>query len=378
MQHLQRMFFREARAISTELMQADQLLSAVRVGTVRVIMQACFGVDVLSRDEIDRIGRLYDVALKQSVYLIMLRLFILPRWFPVTWISVEERTREELRKAVCALCERVLRNPDEVPANSLFAQMISMQKQGSEHTIEEQATKTEAKGLFVTVDELVGTVLSFLFAGQATTTLSVSWALYILGQNPDLQRRLHASLISDPSVPSNATDKGVNVTTKDSCLDALDQHALLDAFVKETLRLYPPLNYIIRSVSSDTDGGTTIDGVFLPNGTLVRIPVLALQTRTDIWGPDALQFHPERWMRECSDREVEKQQKWAMCSFWHGSHGCVGQRFAMLETKAFVWEILRQFEIRPAEGSPLLRHSISGNLSGLKVRFVPRTDLKRT
>lgn len=74
----------------------------------------------------------------------------------------------------------------------------------------------------------------------------------------------------------------------------------LDAFVKETLRLCPPVNYIVRTVDSDTDRGATIDDVFLRNSTVVlfgkntpsmvapRVPVLALQTPPDIWGTDAL------------------------------------------------------------------------------------------
>lgn len=140
------------------------------------------------------------------------------------------------------------------------------------------------------MDELLGTVLSFLLAGQATTTLSVSWALYILSQNPDLQRRLHASLTSNPSISSKSNT--------DECLNALYEHSLLDGFVKEIIRLYPPLNFILRTVDSDKDGGASLEGVFLPNGTTLRIPVLALQTRPDIWGDDALDFRPERWMAE--------------------------------------------------------------------------------
>lgn len=159
-------------------------------------------------------------------------------------------------------------------------------------------------------------------------------------------------------------------------LEVLDQHILLDAFVKEKLRLCPPVNYIVRTVNSDTDGGATIEDVFLPNNTTVRVPVLALQTHPDIWGTDALQFCPVRWMTPCSDRDVEKQRKWAMRTSWHGSYGCVGQRFAMLEVKAFLWEILQQFEIRSVPGlPPPLRRSIGGSDTGIKVRFIRRTEV---
>lgn len=107
-QHLQKMFFREARAIATDLVHADDLMSGVRVGTFRVVMHAYFGIDFIDREEIDRLGRLYDVALQTPVHIIILRRFVHPDSFPTAWISVAERAREEVLTVVRGLCERVV------------------------------------------------------------------------------------------------------------------------------------------------------------------------------------------------------------------------------------------------------------------------------
>lgn len=222
-------------------------------------------------------------------------------------------------------------------------------------------------------------MLSFLVADQVIKKTPVSWGLYTLGQNTDFQQRLYASLLSDPSLPSSDIDRGNNSSVHDERLDSLDRHALLDALVKETLRLCHPVNDIVRTMDNANNDGTIIDGIFVPNGKTVRVPVLALPTRPEIWGTDALQFRPERWLTACTDRDVEKQRKWAMCAFWHGTHGCVGQRLAMLEVKAFLWEILRQFEIRPVPGlGPPMRRSVGGSYTGIKVHFVPHTEISVT
>lgn len=121
--------------------------------------------------------------------------------------------------------------------------------------------KTKSKALLLTSDELVGTAFSFLVAGKATTTATVSWGLHTLAKNTDFQHHLCTSLLCDPSLPRGETVEFNGNRLHDEYFNAFARHALLDFFVKDMLRLFPSVNYIARTVDIDTDSGATIDEV---------------------------------------------------------------------------------------------------------------------
>lgn len=172
--------------------------------------------------------------------------------------------------------------------------------------------------------ESVHPIMTFLAGGQATTAIAIAWIMYNLGADPKWQTLLRAEL------------SALRASSSLSDLEALDSLPLLNHILKESLRLDPPVHFTAR-LATQPD---TIDGHAIPCGTSVRVPIYALQRDASIWGPDAHLFNPDRWL----DPTITKQSLF-FCLFWHGPRGCIGQRFATLELKAFVSHVISRVSV---------------------------------
>ena len=121
--------------------------------------------------------------------------------------------------------------------------------------------------------------------------------------------------------------------------------------IQETLRLYPPAVFVMREVLQDIE----FKGVMIPKGTNIQIPVATLHQITDLWGPGAHLFNPERFATGVLGACKHPQ---AYLPFGVGSCTCVGQHFAMTELKIVLSLILSKFifSLSPAyQHSPVTR-----------------------
>ena len=121
--------------------------------------------------------------------------------------------------------------------------------------------------------------------------------------------------------------------------------------IQETLRLYPPAVFIVRQALKDIE----LNNIVVPKGTNIQIPVPILQQLPDVWGPDALQFNPERFkhgiVAACKSPE-------AYMPFGFGPRICVGKNLAMTGLKVILPLILSKFcfSLSPAyQHSPAFR-----------------------
>ncbi|KAI5362760.1 putative cytochrome P450 [Septoria linicola] len=131
---------------------------------------------------------------------------------------------------------------------------------------------------------LVGQMLNVLAAGHETSSLSVTWACWLLAKHPAEQDRLRAEVRS--SLPSpTASDKDVPSASEDVPVTAesLEGVRYLQAVMKEALRLVPPAPVTRREAKRDT----TILGATIPNGTAIIALHKHFNTLPSIWGPDA-------------------------------------------------------------------------------------------
>ncbi|XP_077560595.1 cytochrome P450 3A14-like isoform X6 [Haemaphysalis longicornis] len=113
----------------------------------------------------------------------------------------------------------------------------------------------------------------------------------------------------------------------------------LDMFVKEALRLYPP---VVLLVSRHCRTDTTILGQFFPAGCEILAPVWHVHHDAQHW-PDPFCFSPERFAPEVS----KDHHPGAYMPFGIGPKSCIGNRFALLELKAALCKLLRKFEVLP-------------------------------
>ncbi|XP_071488189.1 cytochrome P450 4V2-like [Diadema antillarum] len=177
-----------------------------------------------------------------------------------------------------------------------------------------------------TLADIQEEVDTFMFEGHDTTAAAISWSLYLLGLHPDVQERLHEEVVS----VLGDTDR--HVTTDD-----LQKLTYLTCVVKETLRVLPSVPVIGRTLDSDI----ILDGKLVPKETSIILGIYALH-RDPGQFPDPDKFDPDRFLAD----NTFKRHPFAYVPFSAGPRNCIGQKFAMMEIKVTLANLLRRFSFR--------------------------------
>ncbi|KAK5641877.1 hypothetical protein RI129_010424 [Pyrocoelia pectoralis] len=201
-------------------------------------------------------------------------------------------------------------------------------------TIEESAIGKEEKlqNLHLTDESITAQALIFFFAGFDSSSTLMSFIAYELAVNPDIQERLRQE-VDDTLQRCNGS-----VT-----YEALMQMKYLDMVVSETLRKWPTITAIDRlCVKPYTIEPTNSDEkpITLEKGDFVWLPMYALH-RDPKFYPEPDRFDPERF----SDENKSKIIPYTYLPFGMGPRSCIGNRFALLETKILFFTLLSKFNI---------------------------------
>ncbi|GIV23279.1 MAG: cytochrome P450 [Bacteroidia bacterium] len=162
-------------------------------------------------------------------------------------------------------------------------------------------------------------LLTMLIAGHDTSTAALAWSLYELGCQPEWQEHLRSEIQGY---------FGDTCPTPEAVLEL----PLLDAFVREVLRLYPPIHAGNRRVVEPTD----LLGYPLPPGQRVLLSYYLAHTHPAFW-EEPLAFRPERWMAG------EKNESFAYVPFSGGPRMCIGAPFAQVELRWVLSLLLRKY-----------------------------------
>jgi cytochrome P450 len=205
--------------------------------------------------------------------------------------------------------------------------------------------------------EQLGVESSLLIAaGADTTSLTLAAAFFYLVHNP---RILHVLVEEIQS----AFAAGSADSMTPSKLIGLPY---LRAVIDETLRLAPPVPSLLpREV---LQGGITIDGAFIPEGTIVGVPAYAIH-RSPAYFPEPEKFWPERWLATESQSDASDDSlpssaasssdiprtpqsvslaRQAFVAFSQGSRGCIGRQLAYYELHTALAQLLYRFDVRLA------------------------------
>ena len=168
-------------------------------------------------------------------------------------------------------------------------------------------------------------LVTFLVAGHETTSLALTYALFLLAIHPEKQAKLHAEL--------DEVLGGTDPTAAD--LFELDY---LDSVVNEALRLYPPAFTIFRQ----TNEPKTFQGYEVPEDAILSMPQWVVH-RDSRWYDDPDSFRPERW----TDAFEAQLPEFAYYPFGGGPRSCIGNRFATMEAKLALATLCRCFRFEP-------------------------------
>ncbi|KAK0542276.1 Lanosterol 14-alpha-demethylase [Tilletia horrida] len=225
--------------------------------------------------------------------------------------------------------------------------------------------------------EIAHMMIALLMAGQHTSSATGSWALLRLASKPALVEELYAEQQQVWGEELRPLDYE---TLKSST-------PLLDAVIRETLRLHPPLHSLMRKVmspmtvpptyaspSSSSRGSSSKAGkddaaYVIPAGHYVMAAPGVSQVDPHIWA-NADEFDPKRWLdptsvvaqQERDDAEAEKVDfGWGAVSsganspylpFGAGRHRCIGEQFAYLQLGTIISTFVRKFQWKLVHGFP--------------------------
>jgi sterol 14-demethylase len=190
-----------------------------------------------------------------------------------------------------------------------------------------------------TADEITGMFISMMFAGHHTTSGTAAWTLIELLRDPGTLSRVVEEI-------DGLFDDGGTVS-----FQALREIPLLDACIKEALRLHPPLILLLRVAQEDLE----VNGFTIRKGDLVAATP-AVSNRLPEHFPDADRYDPARYL---DPRNEDRANPWAWIPFGGGKHRCVGAAFAQMQLKAIFLVLLRRFRFEMAQPSETYRDDYS-------------------
>ncbi|KAF9430617.1 hypothetical protein BGZ94_005622 [Podila epigama] len=183
-------------------------------------------------------------------------------------------------------------------------------------------------------------VFTAIFAGHETTSAALSWVFFQLATHPNVQTKLREE-----------TRQLYNDVDGNPTYDELNSLPYLNAVIRESLRLWSPVPLNLR-VSIEDDylpRSHGMEPLFVPGGTNLQLPMFILQRDPKIWGPDSLEFKPERWLNpDKSCPPYMPPNGVCYFPFYHGKRSCIGNKIATLEMKTHIANLVNEFEFVPA------------------------------
>ncbi|KAH7057417.1 cytochrome P450 [Macrophomina phaseolina] len=183
-----------------------------------------------------------------------------------------------------------------------------------------------------TQQSLLQDSILLIIAGSDTTSSVAAHALYYLVQNPRVLATLQRQL--DAAFPG-----GEHTVTNDA---VRSQVPLVDHVVNETMRLKPSVGQGLQRVTPPE--GITVDGVFIPGGTIVSVPTWSVQRDGRYWEEPEV-WRPERW-----EGVDTREEALAFLPFSKGIFSCPGKTLAYMELRCLLSRIALKFDISFAPG----------------------------
>nr|KAJ0218779.1 hypothetical protein LSAT_V11C300154710 [Lactuca sativa] len=211
-------------------------------------------------------------------------------------------------------------------------------------------------------------ILNFIIAGKDTTSTAMTWFIYMLCKHPEIQDKVAKEIKEAINFKNDVTNVEVfsNVVTE----EALEKMHYLHAALTETLRLFPAVPVDAKICASDD---VLPDGYNVNKGDMVAYQPYAMGRMKFLWGEDAQQFKPERWIDENGCFRPESPFKFT--AFQAGQRICLGREFAYRQMKIFASILLGCFVFKLSDENKTSKYKTMLNLhidGGLHVRVFSR------
>lgn len=283
------------------------LLSEMRMLTVRMLGETLLDVDLKGREEI--VTEAADAVVQRSRFDRPGQL--LPDWVP----TPTDRTFRRSVNRLDALVEEIVQErADQLrsDATDVCSILLSAHEDGE-----------------LSLAEVRGNLVAFMLAGHESPAGALTRAWYLLDRHPEIRERLRAEYDAVVSGDRPTSDEYVELTSTRHVVD-------------ETLRLYPPTTGVGRMANEPVHVG----GYELPSGSSVIIPQW-IPHRDERWWDNPTTFDPERWSAD------SERPEYAYFPFGGGPRTCIGNDFSRQELTIALATMVGHLSLEVESDGPL-------------------------
>jgi cytochrome P450 len=181
--------------------------------------------------------------------------------------------------------------------------------------------------------DLVDFLMNFIVASRDTSALTTQWFFYELSKHPEVEAKIRAEFAAKLKPLGVGPDGYITA-------DHVKELVYLEAVIKETLRLRPAAPLGTRV----TDRDIVIAGdVLIRKGDNIGLSSYSMARNPRVWGPDAAEFKPERWI-DAKTGELISFPATKFLTFGVGPRQCIGMKLAMLNLRVLTANVIHRYK----------------------------------
>jgi len=284
---------------------------------LRIVGKCLFDLDVQSQEEVKKISAAVDA------FMGFLPLAILPfsehiQRLPLPAMKRIRRGQADLDAIIYDMIDERRKSPGD--RGDLLSMLL-------------EAVDPEDPMASMSNQQVHDECVTIMLAGHETTANALSFALWLLAKNPDVQFRLNqeATVVLGDRAPTAEDYVRLPYATQ---------------VFSETLRLYPPVWVMARTCIQPYE----IAGYGIPRGAVLVAPQFVVHRDARFYS-DPLRFDPERFAAEKKDA-AKVRPRFAFFPFAAGSRQCIGEGLAWMEGVLSLATIARDWRLSLPPGSP--------------------------
>ncbi|XP_055296698.1 uncharacterized protein LOC129565633 [Sitodiplosis mosellana] len=297
-----------------------------------VIASVAFGIDVDSinnpNNEFRVCGRkIFELSLSNAIRTLMT--FTAPKLLGLLRIKSIQSDVESFINSVVKQT-LVYRETNNVSRKDFFQLLIQLRNTGTVQLDDQWDTviKADENQKTMTFNEIAAQTFVFFAAGFETSSTTLTFCMYELARNPDIQEKVHDEIISV------IERHGGEIT-----YECVSEMKYLEKCIDETLRLYAVASFLTRSCVKEYHIPGT--NQVIEKGVEVFVPVFSLH-RDEKYYETPLEFNPDRFNE--TNSEGKNQINKPYIPFGDGPRNCIGMRLGKMQTKVGLVMLLQKFK----------------------------------
>ncbi|CAG4965667.1 unnamed protein product [Parnassius apollo] len=258
------------------------------------------------------------------------------------------------------LVKSVIAQRNSMPTNRKdFMDLILELRQHRKINSTKKSDEEQENTIELTDDIIAAQAFVFYVAGYETSATTMTFMLYELAKNPDVQEKLIKEL-----------DEVLQRHNGEVTYETLNDMKYMEKVFDETLRMYPLVEPLQRRAQVDyTIPGTKVT---INKGQIVLVSPLGIH-HDEKYYPDPEKFDPERF----SPENVGNRHPCAYMPFGVGPRNCIGMRFAKVQSRMCITKLLSKFRIETSKRTPKViefspNRPIIGPKEDIYLNIVPR------